>query len=132
MYELLEATLIVLLPFVFSSSFFSSYSVLFSSNSWLFGTFYRKASLHFKCHNSWKTYLFQLKLSDIANYTKMNFFFLSEDAIMNWLGFVLEASISTFCVKIVYSDIIKGTIMEFSSHIFDRHMFFLSFLEFNV
>ena len=53
-----------------------------------------------------------MKLSDIVNYTKMNAFW-SENAIMNWLGFVLKASISTFCVKIVDNDVIEEAIMEF-------------------
>ena len=112
MCKLLDVTLTVLFPFVLSSSFFYGYSVLFSSNSWLFGTFYRKSSLQLKGHNSWKTYHFQLKLSDIVNYTKMNAFW-SENAIMNWLGFVLKASISTFCVKIVDNDVIEEAIIEF-------------------
>ena len=79
------------------------------SNGWLFGTFYRKPILQLKGHNS----CFLLKLSEV-NCTKRNIF-LSENVILSWLGFVLEASILRFCLKIVGNDIIvdKGPIMEF-------------------
>ena len=46
------------------------------------------------------------------NYTKL-YVFLSENTILEWLGFVLEASILKFCVKITDNDVIKGVIMEF-------------------